>query len=102
MRPQLPVAQLAGEGRIGTRVAESHDLGEQDRGPHVLVVNQPLTHVGLDLVERVRHGPLTHTDLSFSVQVATDRLAVPANVTGDGRDRPPPLLQRVDLQVFVS
>jgi hypothetical protein len=56
VRAQLPVPQLAGEGRIAL-IAESGDLVEQGRRPDVLVVREPLAHIGLEPVERVRFAP---------------------------------------------
>ena len=63
----------------------------------MLIINEPLTHVGLGLVERIRLNALTHTGLPRADQVpmATNRLAVAADMMGDGRDRPPPRPQRV-------
>ena len=93
VRPQLAVTDLAGEGLVAPLEPERDDLVEQHRGPHMRIVSQALAHVGLEPVEPVRLGLGPHPRLSFSVQVGPDRLAVPAGVSSDGRDRPAPLLQ---------
>jgi hypothetical protein len=101
MRAQLAVAQLAGERRIRLGVAERHHLGEQHRRPHVHVVAQPLTDIGLEPGEHVRPSLRPHARFPPARQVGADRLAVPAGVAGDSRDRPAPLAQRCDLHVFL-
>lgn len=95
VRSQMPVAELAGEGVIAARVAERDQLVEHRRSPHVHVIHEPLTHVGLEAIERVGLGAPAH-----SGQIATHRLAVMADMAGDGRDGPAPRPQRCDLHDF--
>jgi len=101
MRAQFPVAELAGERRIRPVIPQRHDLVEEDRGPHMLIINKPLTHVRLEPIERIRTGLLTHPGLAFAVQIGPHRLAVMAHMPGNGRDRPPPLLQRCHLHIVL-
>jgi hypothetical protein len=63
---QLPVAQLTGEGLVTTRVAQGCDLVEQRGRPHVLVVGEPLAHVGLERIERIGLSALTHARLALA------------------------------------
>src|SRR5690606_27886796 len=97
------VADLTGERRIGPRIAERHDFVEQHRRPHVRILGQPLTDVGLEPVERILLAVGSPTDAgpAFAGQMSSDRLAVPTGVTGDRGDRPSPLLQRCYLHVFL-
>jgi hypothetical protein len=93
-RSNEPVADLTGERRIRPLIAERDNFVEQHRRPHVRILGQPLTDVGLEPVERIRRavGSAAHTGFAFAVQMGSDRLAVPAGVAGDRRDRPPVVL----------
>jgi hypothetical protein len=101
VRAQLSIAQLAGEGLVAPAIAERCDLVEQRRRPHVLIVGEPLAHVRLEAIERVRLVVGAQAGLPFAGQVGPNRLAVPADMAGDGRDGPPPRPQRCDLHVFL-
>jgi hypothetical protein len=94
VRPKLTVPQHRGEPRIRPVVTQRHDLAEQHRAPHVRIVDEPLTDIRLEPLEHIGLDPPAHARLAFAGQIATDRLAVMADVTGNRRDRPAPLPQR--------
>ena len=93
MRTQTPVADLASERRIRPAIPERGDLVEQRRRPHMRVLREPLADIRLEPVEHVDLGLGPNAGLTFAVQIRPDRLTVPASVSGNGRDRPAPLLQ---------
>ena len=64
------------------------------------VVGEPGDHIGSVLLERI--GQLRPADarLSLARQMGADRLAVTTQVTGDGRDGPPPFEQCICFHVF--
>lgn len=66
VRAQLPVAELTGEGLVAALVPECHQLVEQRGRPHVLIISQPLTHVRLEPIERIRLGALAHARLALA------------------------------------
>ena len=100
-QPQLPVTDLASEGLTAPLKPNSRNLVEQHRGPHMGIIDQPLTHIGLEPVETVRPAPGAHAGLSFPTQTGAHRLAVSAGMPGNGRDQPAPLPQRRDLHIFL-
>ena len=62
MRPQVPVPDLAGERLVAAIEPERDNLVEQHRRPHVRIIDEPLTHVALDPIERITISrPATHT-----------------------------------------
>jgi hypothetical protein len=60
----------------------------------VWFTSEPLPDVRLEPVEHVWLNPHADAGLAFAGQIATNGLAVMADVAGNRRDRPPPLLQR--------
>jgi len=90
VRTQATPAELAGEAHIAQPVAEPGDLVVQGAGPDVGVVGEPGGQVGHERPQRVgcRAAPAGGAP---TPHVGTDRLGVAAQMTGDGRDRPPPL-----------
>ena len=55
----------------------------------------------MNALERVRCRSCRRTPVDpIAVQVGPDRLAVPAEVSGDGRDRPAPFVQCMCFHVF--
>ena len=69
MWAQAAHAQLAGEGHVAALVAEGHDLVVEDGGPHVRVVGEPLTQVGLEADEQIGCGGPALADLTLAGQV---------------------------------
>ncbi len=100
MRPQVPVPDVTRERLVAAIEPECDNLVEQHGRPHVRVIDEPLTHVALDPIERINDlGPATYTRLAFAAQIRTDGLAVMTDMTSDRRQRPPLPLQRVNLHI---
>jgi hypothetical protein len=100
VRPGAIAAKGAGERRVGTLIAESHHLVEKGGRPQVRVVGKALAAVRKERHERVgRLTPLAGGPLT--VQVGPDRLAVPAQMPGDRRDRPSLPTQCMSIHVFL-
>ena len=91
-------AQLAHQGRIGAVESQLGQLAVQHAGEHVMVVGKArvqVVAVGLQTAGR----PLAFA--VFLAQMDANRLAVAAGVAGDGRDRPSPFRQGVNLHVIL-
>ena len=99
-RAQPPVADPAHERRIRRPIAQSHNLAEQHRRPHMGIINQPLTHIVRHCVEGIGTAAGPHPRLPPAGQVGPHRLAVQAQMAGDRRDRPSLCPQCVNLHVF--
>ena len=91
---------LAHEARVTQPVAELDDLVVERGAPDVRVVGEAGREVGDEALERVGLASPADAGLAFTAQVIPDRLAVPAEVTGDGRDRPSPLSECMCFHVF--
>lgn len=65
------------------------------------VIGQPLTHMRLGPVKRIHPSRHSNPRSPFVGQVRPHRLAVPPGVPDNGRDRPSPHSQRVNLHVFL-
>jgi len=100
-RPHTPQPQRPGERGIRPVIAEVGDLVEQGRRPQMRVLNQPGRAARGVPCERVVTGRCPDPDLPFPVEIHLDRLAVPADMPGDRRDRPTPPAQRVDVHVVL-
>jgi hypothetical protein len=100
VRAQPGEAQLAGKARIGTAVSERHHLVEQRRRPQVRIVDEAGRHIGDERRQRIRRRRPAHARFAFAVEIRADRLAVALEMTGDRRDRPPPLGQGISFHVF--
>ena len=85
--------EVAGQGPVGAPVAEVLELPQEHRGRQVLVVLE----AGLDVaevgVDQGGPGPPGPRGRPGIPELAPDRLAVPPQVAGGGRDRPPPFDQ---------
>ena len=93
-RSQLPVANLANERHIALRVTEIGDLLEQCRRPDMWILGQPLAHIRLDHIERVRSRSPLPRDL-LTRKVSSHCFSVSSQMAGNSRYRPSPPLQRV-------
>ena len=65
-----------------------------------MIIDQALSHIRLDTVERIRFSGRPNARLVFARQIRPDRLTVTTNVAGDLRDRPTPLRQCINLHVL--
>ncbi len=92
VRAQRPIAQLADEGRVALRVAQLLGFVVERGSPEMGIVVKALAQVGFELLEAVLSGPATLTDLAFSLQMGPHRLAVAAQMAGNGRYRPAPFV----------
>lgn len=101
MRAQSPVAQMPREGLVTAVVAQRHDLVEQRRRPHVRVIDEALTHIGLEPVERVRTRRDPHPRRRATRQHVVDRLAVHTDMTGDVGLLPTSLGESSNLHVLL-
>jgi hypothetical protein len=90
VRAQLTFTDLADERWIRAVVAERDDLVEQRRRPQMAVIGESGPKVGHEPLQRIRHRRRTDARLAVAVEVGADRLAIVTEMTGDGRDRPPP------------
>ena len=71
MRPQVPVPDVTRERLVAAIEPECDNLVEQHGRPHVRVIDEPLTHVALDPIERINDlGPATYTRLAFARRYA--------------------------------
>ena len=100
MGPQAVAPDAAHEGRVAARVAEGDDLVVERGQPEVWVIAEARSQVGHEGLDRVGSGTAPDTGLAFTADIGADRLAIALEVAGDGRDRPAPLVQCVDLHVF--
>ena len=100
VRPESGQPHLAGEARVAQRIAEPDDLVIEGRGPDVRVVDEPRRQVLGERLERVRRRSGPDAGDPLPVDVGPDRLAVPAEVPGDRRDRPAPASQCMCFHVF--
>ena len=64
------------------------------------ILAQPLAHIPLDSLERVADRRRSNADLTLAAQIGPHRLAVPAHMARNRRDRPPLLSQRVNLHAL--
>lgn len=87
--PQGPHPQRPRERRIRARVAQLHDLVKKRRRPHMRVLTQPRRAVVGEPGEHVRPGRGALTDPPAALQIGPDRFAVPPDMPGDRRNRPP-------------
>lgn len=87
-RTQFSLADLSGQGLVAGVKAQRAQLAQQDLGPHVRVVGETLTQVGLEGNERIGDAS-AHAGLAVLADMGSNRLAVATEVTGDRRDRPP-------------
>lgn len=101
VRPQIPSADLACEGRIRPVVAKPGDLIEQGHCPQVRVFGEACADVVDERLERVVGGGLPDAGGPLVVEVGADGLAVPVQVPGDRRDRPALPAQCVSVDVFL-
>lgn len=92
MRAQLVVSEPPGEALVPEGEPEGHHLVEQGARPEVGVVDETGPQVGDVLLEGVRRRPAPLAGDALAVQVGPDRRPTPAQVAGDGRDRPTPAL----------
>jgi hypothetical protein len=88
VRAQVVAAKPPGEALVAQGESEGRDLVEQSTSPHVLVLGEAGPQVGDVLVERVWPRPPPFPGDPLAVQIGTDRLAIPLQMTGDGRYRP--------------
>lgn len=101
VRPQCAAAELAGEDLVAPVVTERSELVVERRGPQMGVFPEALAGVRLERGEVVGHGGPAPPRPALTGQIGPDRLSVAAQVTGDGRDRPPPPPQCGCLHVFL-
>ena len=80
-------------------VLEVTEVGDASNGLTVGDVLASETASGVDFT--TPDALLTHAGLAVTVQIGADRLAVNADMAGDRGDRPPLLLQCVDLHVLL-
>jgi len=87
VRAQLETAKPSREALIRELETEGHCFVEEGGGPHVRVLAQALAQIGHERLELVG---LSVPALAGpgAVQVIADRRPVPAEMSGDGRDRP--------------
>src|SRR5690606_34838859 len=67
----------------------------------MMIIGQPLDHIRLEPVERIQPGRLANPHFLLPSQIRPHCLTVAACVAGNGRDRPSPLLQRMNLHIFL-
>ena len=88
MRAQLVGPQPPGEALVAEGEPQRRDLVIERARPHVRVLREARPQIGDVLDERIGCGASALAGNPLSVQVGADRLAVPPQVSGDGRDRP--------------
>jgi len=100
-RPQLTVSDLAGERHIALPIPQGLGFVEQRRRPKVGILGQPLTHISLDHLERIRlrRPPLPRHPLTRKVSSYCS--SVSSQMPGNSRDRPSPFPQRVYFHVLL-
>lgn len=76
------------QGLIRHRIAEVLEFVAERSDPDMRVIEQSCGDVGEEHLKRVRDTAFTHAGGSSAVEVAADRVAVSAGVSGNRRDRP--------------
>ena len=94
-RPQLTVSDLAGERHITLPIPQGLGFVEQRRRPKMWILGQPLTHISLDHLERIRlrRPPLPRHPLTRKVSSYCS--SVSSQMPGNSPHRPSPFPQRV-------
>ena len=98
--PQGMGPHAAHERGVAARVAERDDLVVEGREPEVRVVTEAGPQVRDERLDGIGRAATSDTRAAFAADIGADRLAVALEMAGDGRDRPAPLVQCVDLHVF--
>ena len=99
----LAIVMMVGAGAIVVVMVIDPSLppGATTGMVDIRVLGQPGRAVGGERPERVSCGPGPHAGLAVTAQVGADGLAVPPEVAGDRRDRPPLTGKRVRVDVFL-
>jgi hypothetical protein len=100
VRTQPSLAQLPGEADVAAGIAQRQHLVEQRRRPQMRIINEPGRQIPDERGQRVRAAAGPPPRHPLPGQVGTNGLRVSAQVTGDRRDRPPPLPQSMYFHVF--
>jgi len=72
----------------------------QDAQPEVWVIGEAGGEKADERFEWIRSGLPADSRRALAGDMGADSLAVPSDMTGDGRDRPSPSCESVDLHVF--
>ena len=101
-RSKTPMAHLPHKRGIALRIAQSRHLVEQHRRPNMRIIGQPLTHIRLELIERIPLGWDSLTWDPFIQQISPDCFSVSTQMTRNSRYRPSPPSQSMNFHVFLQ